>query len=155
MVRPSTPTKPALPTSACRLVQRRATLPAATSEALSDSPMTAKARLTSLMLRPIALACPPLTPAKACSPLAPMSSMSTATGVLDSLMLPVAATSASVTLPLFFSMPKAPEVCTKPNTSSVSMPVALSSWPSPASRFKVRLLGAAVVPVLMSRPRAM
>ena len=154
-VNPSTPTKAALPTSACKVVQRRGTSPAVTSAGVSDSPSTAKPKLTSVRFKPMALACPPLTPAKAFKPLAPINNMSTVTGVADSSTSPVAAMSASVTCPVFFSIPKPPDTCTKPNTSRFRLPVARVNTPSAASKLKVRLLGLASVPVLISRPCAL
>ena len=76
--------------------------------------------------------------------------MSTATAAVASSTPVVAGSSlapASLTLPLFFSIPKPPEACTKPKTSTLRLPVARSSSPSPASIASRSDAGSSPVPV--------
>ena len=111
-VKPSMPTSATLPTLACSVVQPRA------GAALLDCSASANSALVSA--RPTRSAEAPLLPAKPLMLLPPTVSRRVCTVV----------PSASTTDESLLSMAKLPDSCTKPNASSVSVPLAFSMRPS-------------------------
>ena len=149
-VSPSTPTK-AAPPVACALRHTRATWPSSICCWLSFSVFTATAKSTSLSTKPSALACPPLTPANASTPLPPINSCCTATGCADSSSSGVPARSASLTVDSRFSIAKPPLTWKKPARSIVRLPDARVSSPRLPSMPSVTLTGSALVPADTAR----
>ena len=147
---PSTPTKDAPPV-ACALRHSRATWPSLICCSVSFSVFTATAKSTSLSTKPSALACPPLTPANASTPLPPISSCCTATGSADSSSSGVPVRSASLTVDSRFSIANPPLTWKKPARSIVRLPDARVSSPRLPSIPSVTLTGSALVPADTAR----
>ena len=132
-VRPSTPSKLASSTVACALVHVRAT-GAGSPCAVTCSVSSARPKSTPVRFRPTSP-----EPAYAVSSLPPISSMSTVTSVSSSCVAGSFSMPASRTCcPCLDSIPNLPSTVTKPNTSSVRLPVSRVSRPSAPSIVSAR-----------------
>ena len=142
-VRPSTPTRATSPALAFKVLNLRAV---AVLPCGNTSVMSAKAKSTWDRERPRAFAVPPLTPAKASTPVAPMVRTSALISVAFLALVGSSLTTPSlrIKLSVFFSSAKAPATCTKPKTSMSRLALALRSRPCAPSMSMAMLLLAPV-----------
>ena len=143
-VRPSMPTKPTLPAVALSVVNLRAV---AVLPAGNTSVIRARPNATSDRRRPIAVACPPLRPANASTPLPPIVSKSVLMTVaaLASAWFSDTTPSLSMTVSLRFSSANPPDTWKNPNASSVRFALARINRPCEPAILRSSVL---LVPVL-------